>query len=92
MSLTKELGNLLITLDNALTTVFGDNACVTHLIPSPKYKDDDTILDITVTILKSKYDEEEYKQRMEIFDNIVYNPLWNSDYILAKVPITINEW
>lgn len=91
MSLIKELGKLLITLENASTTVFGDDACITHLVPSAEYEDNGTILDITVAIIRSKYNEEEYKTKMDIFNNIIYNPIWNSDRVLSKVNIIIDD-
>ena len=46
-----QVGALLIALDNATLTVFGDDAFITHIIPSPRYKDDGTILDITISII-----------------------------------------
>lgn len=91
MSMTGKVGNLLVSLDNAVTTVFGDNACITHIIPSPNYYDDGTLLDITVEVLKSRYSEQEYNARMNLFDEIVYNPLFHSDHTLSKVDIVVVE-
>lgn len=87
--LCDELGTLLTTISNATATVFGDNAHVTHVIPSPNYDTYGTILDITVSIMKKNYDDDEYKARLEIFDNLIYNPVINSDWILTKVDIVV---
>ena len=92
MVTAKNLGTLLISIHNATATVFGDNACVTSIIPSQTYDDDGVILDVTVSILKYKYDEEDYQLLLEIFDNLIYNPLFNSDYTLSKVNIQIKEF
>ncbi len=89
--MTRDLGKLLISIDNAVMTVFGDDAHITHLIPSPKYSNDGTILDITISVLRDKFKDDEYRDKMEIFDNLVYNPLFNPDSILSKVNITIKE-
>jgi len=91
MTMTRDLGKLLISIDNAVMTVFGDDAHITHLIPSPEYSNDGTILDITISVLRDRFKDDEYKDKMEIFDNLVYNPLFNSDSILSKVNITIKE-
>ena len=91
MTMTKDLGNLLITIDNAVMTVFNDDACITHIIPSPKYSDEGIILDITISILRDRMTDELYETRMRIFDELVYNPLFHSSHILSKVDITIKE-
>ena len=52
--MTGDIGRLLITIDNAITTVWHDDACITHLIPSPTYDDDGVLLDITISIFKNK--------------------------------------
>jgi hypothetical protein len=90
-SMTGKIGSLLVTIDNAVTTVFNDNACVTHIIPSPKYEEDGTILDITVEVLKFKYSEKEYNARINLFDELVYNPLFHSEHTLSKVNIVVVE-
>lgn len=91
MTMTGNIGRLLISIDNAVVTVFGDNAHITHLIPSPSYSEDGTILDITISILQDKYTSDELKQLLEIFDNLIYNPLFNSDATLSKVNIVTKE-
>ena len=87
--LCDELGKLLVSVYNATMTVFGDNAHVTHVVPSPNYDTDGTILNITVSVMKDRYTDEEYTGLMEIFDQLVYNPLINSDWILTKVDIVV---
>lgn len=89
--MTRDLGYLLVSIDNAVTTVFGDDACITHLIPSPNYENEGVILDVTISILKDRYTEDILKQKLEIFDNLVYNPIFNSNHILTKVDIVIKE-
>ena len=91
MSLTREIGNLLIALDNAVLTVFGDNAFITHIIPSPRYKDDGTILDITISIMRDKIKDDEYYTKMEIFDELIYNPVFDYSNALLKVNIVFKE-
>ena len=56
--MTGDIGRLLITIDNAVTTVWHDDACITHLIPSPTYDDDGVLLDVTISILKNKYSKD----------------------------------
>ena len=85
--LCDELGTLLTSISNATNTVFGDNALVTHVVHSPWYDSMGIILDITVTVLEDRYEEEELEKLVRIFDNLVYNPLFNSDFILSKVKI-----
>lgn len=91
MTMTRDLGKLLVSIDNAVVTVFGDDAFITHLIPSPNYKDEGVILDITISVLKDRYTPEVLEQKLEVFDNLVYNPIFNSDHILTKVDIAIKE-
>ena len=91
MTMTKDLGKLLVTIDNAVMTVWQDDACITHLIPSPTYHEDGVILDVTISVLKSKYNDEDHKRLMEIFDNLVYNPIFHSEHILSKVNIIFKE-
>ena len=87
--LCDELGRLLISIANATETVFGDNAHVTHVVPSPWYDDLGILLDITVTVLEDRYDDEKLDNLMQVFDNLIYNPLFNSNYILSKVNIEV---
>lgn len=91
MTMTKDLGLLLITIDNAVVTVFQDDAFITHVVPSPSYHDDGTLLDITVSIRADKFAKDNLEQRLEIFDNLIYNPVFHSDHILSKVNIAIKE-
>lgn len=91
MTMTKDLGKLLVTIDNAVMTVWQDDACITHLIPSPTYDEDGVLLDVTISVLKSKYSDEDHKRLMEIFDNLVYNPIFHSERILSKVNIIFKE-
>lgn len=85
--MTGDLGKLLVCIDNAVVTVFGDDAYVTHIVPSSEYKDKGILLDITISVFQDRYDYESYKIKREIFDSIVYNPIFNSDHILTKVNI-----
>ena len=91
MSLTREIGNLLIALDNATLTVFGDNAYITHIIPSPRYSDDGTILDITISIMRDNLTEDEYDTKLGIFDELIYNPVFDYSNALLKVNIVFKE-
>ena len=91
MTMTKDLGKLLVTIDNAVMTVWQDDACITHLIPSPTYDEDGVLLDVTISVLKGKYSDEDHKRLMEIFDNLVYNPIFHSEHILSKVNIIFKE-
>lgn len=92
MSTIKKLGNLLLTIDEALSTLFGDNAHVTQIVPSRDFDKDGTLLDLTITILKNRYDnEEEYDFRRKMLDELIYNPLMHSDWILTKVNISFVE-
>ena len=92
MSMTKDLGNLLVTIDEASQTLFNDNAHVTHLVPSPRFEDEGILLDITVTILKSRYeDDDEYNFRRKMLEELIYNPMMHSEFILSKVNIVFLE-
>lgn len=91
MSLTREIGDLLIALDNATLTVFGDDAFITHIIPSPRYKDDGTILDITISIMRDKIEDEDYDTKIGIFDELMYNQIFNYSNALLKVNFTFKE-
>lgn len=90
-SMTGKIGNLLVSLDNAVATVFNDNAYITHIVPSPSFDNDGVLLDITIEVLKSKYSEDEYNARMDIFNNIIYNPIFHSDHTLSKVNVVVME-
>ena len=92
MTLCRDLGNLLITIDEGVATLFGDNALVTKIVPSPRYDKEDIILDITIEILKSRYnDDEKYDFRRQMLDELIYNPTMRSDFVLSKVNIVVLE-
>lgn len=93
MTLCRDLGNLLMTIDEAVVTLFGDNALVTHVVPSPRYDKEDIILDITIEILKNRYDEDEdgYIFRRKMLDELIYNPAMHSSFVLSKVNIVVLE-
>ena len=91
MSLTREIGALLIALDNATLTVFGDDAFITHIIPSPRYKDDGTILDITISVMRDKIYDEDYNIKIGIFDELIYNPVFDYSNALLKVNLTFKD-
>lgn len=91
MTMTRDLGALLISIDNAVMTVFGDDACITHIIPSPDYDDNGTLLNITISVLSNRYDKEVYERKMNIFDELVYEPIFNSASALSKVDIFFKE-
>lgn len=91
MSLTRKIGELLIALDNATATVFGDDAYITHIIPSPRYEDNGTILDITISVMVDNLSEDEYSTKMSIFDELIYNSVFNYSDALLKVNITFKE-
>ena len=87
--LCDELGKLLVALVNALATVYGDDAIVTHVIPSPYYEEDGTILNVTIGIRDSIEDKDE---KFELFETIIYNPILHSDWILSKVDIGVSYY
>lgn len=89
--MTRDIGLLLVAIDNATTTVFGDDACITHLIPSPKYHDESILLDVTISVFRDRYNDEEYETKMRIFDELVYNPVFVPENALSKVDITFKE-
>ena len=91
MTMTRDLGKLLISIDNAVMTVFGDDAFVTHIIPSPDYESEGVLLSITISVLIDRYTPEVLDNKMHIFDELIYNPLFNSDHILSKVDIFFKE-
>ena len=82
-----------MTIDEAVVTLFGDNALVTHVVPSPKYDDERIILDVTIEILKSRYidDVEGYSFRRKMLDELIYNPAMHSEFVLSKVDIVVLE-
>ena len=91
MSMTRKIGELLVALDNAVLTVFGDDAFITHLIPSPKYKEDGTILDVTISVLSNKIPDGEYETKMKIFDELIYNSVFHYEDALSKVDINFKD-
>lgn len=81
-----------MTVDEAVVTLFGDNALVTHIVPSPKYDEEGVILDVTIEILKNRYDDaEKYDFRRRMLDELIYNPAMHSAFVLSKVNIVILE-
>ena len=90
-SSTGKIGKLLVSIDNAVTTVFDDNACITHIEPCIDYKDSGVLLNLVIEIFKFKYDAEEYKARLAIFDDIVYNPILHHESTLSKIHIEVIE-
>ena len=56
-----------------------------------KYNDEGTLLDITISIFKDRYTDSEYKIKMSIFDELVYNPIFHSERTLSKVNIFFKE-
>lgn len=91
MSMTRDIGELLIALDNATLTVFGDDAFITHIIPSPTYEEDGVILDITISVLRDGFSNEEYETKLGIFDELIYNPVFHFKEALLKVNFTFKE-
>lgn len=91
MSLTKKIGELLIALDNATMTVFGDDAFITHIVPSPQYDDNGTLLDITISVFKSKYNDDNFNKKMEIWDALIYDSVFDYHKALSKVNIHFKE-
>lgn len=91
MSMTREIGKLLIAIDNAVMTVFGDDAFITHLVPSPKYDETGALLDVTISVMKDKISDEDYGIKMGIFDELIYNSVFNYTEALLKVDIHFKE-
>lgn len=91
MSMTREIGKLLIAIDNAVMTVFGDDAFITHLVPSSKYDETGTLLDVTISVMKDKISDEDYDIKMSIFDELIYNSVFNYTEALLKVDIHFKE-
>lgn len=91
MSMTREIGKLLIAIDNAVMTVFGDDAFITHLVPSPRYDEAGTLLDVTISVMKDKISDEDYDIKMSIFDELIYNSVFNYTNALLKVDIHFKE-
>ena len=91
MTMTSEIGKLLIALDNATTTVWGDDACITHIIPSPKYKETGVLLDITISVFKHKYSDYDYEIKTDIWNSLIYDSVFNYANALLKVDIHFKE-
>lgn len=91
MSMTGDIGKLLVALDNAVLTVFGDDAFITHLVPSPQYEEDGTILDVTITVNNRNISGDEYDIKMGIFDELIYNSVFHYENALLKVNISFRE-
>ena len=91
MSLTRKIGELLIALDNATLTVFGDDAFITHIVPSPRYESDGVLLNITITVMRDRISDDDYDVKMGIFDELIYNSVFNYSDALLKVDFHFKE-
>lgn len=91
MVTARKIGELLIALDNATMTTWGDDACITSIEPSSKYDKDGILLDITISIFKNKYSEEDYKKKRDIWDFLIYDSVFNYTDALLKVDIHFKE-
>ena len=86
--LCEDLGKFLVTISNACMTVFGDDAMVTHVVPSPRYEKEGIILDVTIKY-RTNTDKENISTRLEILDNLIYNPVLTPNYIISKVNVVV---
>ena len=91
MSMTRKIGELLVALDNATTTVFGDDAFITHLVPSPRYNESGVLLDVTISVMVNKMSPDDYSIKLGIFDDLIYNSVFNYSDALSKVDIHMKE-
>lgn len=91
MSMTRKIGELLVALDNATITVFGDDAFITHLVPSPKYNESGVLLDVTISVMVNKMSPDDYSIKLGIFDDLIYNSVFNYSDALSKVGIHMKE-
>lgn len=91
--LCDELGSLLLCIYNAVQTVFLDDAIVGEVVP-PTQKDQEAgiILDITIYVNAKKYEPYDLETKLDILDNLIYNPTLNSEWILSKVNITVTQY
>lgn len=86
--LCEDLGKFLVTISNACVTVFGDDAMVTHVVPSPRYEKEGIILDITIKY-RDWVDKDKIESKLKILDELIYNPVLTPEYIMAKVNIVV---
>lgn len=86
--LCEDLGKFLVTISNACVTVFGDDAMVTHIVPSPRYEKEGIILDITIKY-RDWVDKDKIEYKLKILDELIYNPVLTPEYIMAKVNIVV---
>ena len=86
--LCEDLGKFLVTVSNACVTVFGDDAMVTHVVPSPRYEKEDIILDVTIQY-RDWVDEDKIECKLKILDELIYNPVLTPEYVMSKVNIVV---
>lgn len=86
--LCEDLGKFLVTISNACVTVFGDDAMVTHVVPSPRYEKEGIILDITIKY-RDWVDKDKIESKLKILDDLIYNPVLTPEYIMTKVNIVV---
>lgn len=86
--LCEDLGKFLVTISNACVTVFGDDAMVTHVVPSPRYEEEGIILDITIKY-RDWVDKDKIQDKLKILDELIYNPVLTPEYIMTKVNIVV---
>lgn len=86
--LCEDLGKFLVTISNACMTVFGDDAMVTHVVPSSRYEDEDIILDVTIQY-RDWVDSDNISSKLKILDELIYNPVLTPEYIISKVNIVV---
>lgn len=86
--LCEDLGKFLVTISNACVTVFGDDAMVTHIVPSPRHEKEGIILDITIKY-RDWVDKDKIESKLKILDDLIYNPVLTPEYIMTKVNIVV---
>lgn len=86
--LCEDLGKFLVTISNACVTVFGDDAMVTHVVPSLRYEKEGIILDITIKY-RDWVDKDKIESKLKILDDLIYNPVLTPEYIMTKVNIVV---
>lgn len=86
--LCEDLGKFLVTISNACVTVFGNDAMVTHVVPSPRYEKEGIILDITIKY-RDWVDKDKIESKLKILDDLIYNPVLTPEYIITKVNIVV---
>ena len=86
--LCEDLGKFLVTISNACVTVFGNDAMVTHVVPSPRYEKEGIILDITIKY-RDWVDKDKIESKLKILADLIYNPVLTPEYIITKVNIVV---